>query len=312
MSWLQRLRPYRFVGESRPCVLCNGRERSVVGTRDRYLMPLRNVLCSGCGLVFLDPMPTDAEIEAYYRDEYRQHYHGDSKPRAKALLRDERGARERVALLAPLLRKGDRVLDIGSGTGAFVAAAERAGWTAVGIEPHQGFAEFARDHYQADIHATTLEQAPLKPGSFDLVTSSHVFEHLPAPQQAFALVHELLDADGVFHIHVPDISDPKRTPSARWHFGHVHGFTRETLAMLAWRTGFDILPESPATGTSLLLRRLNGAVEDWLRYPDHPERMRQFFAEHTAWRHFTSATPYRRFFARMSRFSRERRRLRKG
>lgn len=312
LSWLQRLIPYRFVGESRPCALCGGLDRAVVGTRDRYLMPLRNVLCQGCGLVFLDPMPTEAEIERYYRDEYRQHYHGDSKPRAKSLLRDERGARERVALLAPLLRKGDRVLDIGSGTGAFVAAADAAGWNATGVEPHQGYSAFAREHYQADIHATTLEQAPLQPGSFDLVTSSHVFEHLPEPQQAFALVHRLLSPDGLFHIHVPDISDPRRTPSARWHFGHVHGFTRETLAMLAWRSGFDVLDESPPSGPNLFLRRLDQPVSDWMRYPQHPETMRQFFAEHTAWRHFTSATPYRRFFARMSRFSRERRRLRKG
>lgn len=309
MPWLQRLRPYRFTGESRPCAICGSLRRSVVGTRDRYLMPLRNMLCSDCGLVFLDPMPTAAEIEAYYRNEYRQHYHGDSKPRAKALLRDERGARERVALLAPLLRKGDRVLDIGSGTGAFVAAAKQAGWSASGIEPHQGFAAFAREHYQVSVHATTLEQAPLAPGSFELITSSHVFEHLPMPQQAFALVHRWLDDDGIFHVHVPDISDPRRTPSARWHFGHVHGFTRETLSMLAWRCGFELLPESSTSGTVLLLRRLQQPLDHWMRYPDHAEHMRQFFAQHTTWRHFTSSTPYRRFFARMNRFMRERKSL---
>jgi SAM-dependent methyltransferase len=309
LSLLQRIKPFRFVGESRPCALCGGRERSVVGTRDRYWMPLRNVLCSGCGLVFLDPMPTADDIERYYREEYREHYHGDSKPRAKSLLRDERGARERVALLAPLLRKGDRVLDIGAGTGAFVAAASAAGWKAEGIEPHQGFAAFGRDHYGATIHATLLEDAPLADGSFDLVSSSHVFEHLRTPDAAFARVHRVLKPGGTFHIHVPDISDPLRTPSARWHFGHVHGFTRETLSMLAWRSGFDVLPESPPQGPNLLLRRLDVPVANWMRHPDHAATMRRFFAEHTTWRHFTSATPYRRFFARMRRFSRERKQL---
>lgn len=306
MSWLQRFKPYRFVGESRPCAVCGGMDRHVVARRDRYWRPLRNVVCTHCGLVFLDPMPTAAEIERYYRDEYRQHYHGDSKPRAKSLLRDERGARERVALLAALLRKGDRVLDIGAGTGAFVAAAVKAGWKAKGIEPNQGFAEFARTHYGVVIHATILEQSPLADASFDLVTSSHVFEHLRAPDEAFAHVHRLLKPGGSFHIHVPDIADPQRTPSARWHFGHVHGFTRETLAMLAWRSGFDVLPESPQAGPNLLLRRLDQPVADWRRYPDHAAAMQRFFAEHTSWRHFTSATPYRRFFARMGRFRRER------
>lgn len=287
-------------------------ERSVVGTRDRYWQPLRNVLCGRCGLVFLDPMPTSADIERYYRDEYRQHYHGDSRPRAKALLRDERGARERVALLAALLRQGDRVLDIGAGTGAFVGAARAAGWIAQGIEPHQGFAAFAREHYHAHIHPTTLEDAPLTHGSFDLVTSSHVFEHLRAPDKAFALVHQLLKPKGFFHINVPDIADPNRTPSARWHFGHVHGFTRETLSMLAWRCGFEVLPKSPPSGPNLLLQRLDQPLDDWLRFPNHASRMQTFFAAHTTWRHFTSATPYRRFFARMRRFRRERRQLDQG
>lgn len=281
----------------------------MVATRDRYWMPLRNVLCHRCGLVFLDPMPTADEIERYYGDDYRQHYHGDSKPRAKALLRDERGARERVALLAHLLRKGDRVLDIGAGTGAFVAAAIAAGWKAEGIEPHRGFAAFARDHYGAPIHATSLEDAPLTDGTFELVTSSHVFEHLRTPDVAFARVHRWLKPDGVFHVHVPDISDPRRTPSARWHFGHVHGFTRETLSMLAWRSGFEVLPESPPDAPQLLLRRVAQAATDWQRYPDHAEKLRQFFATHSSWRHFTSATPYQRFFRRMTRFRREQRDL---
>lgn len=282
----------------------------MVGSRDRWLMPLRNVLCHGCGLVFLDPMPTAEEIATYYRDEYRAHYHGDSRPRAKALLRDERGARERVALLAPQLRKGSRVLDIGAGTGAFVAAANAAGWLAEGVEPNQDYAAFAGEHYRAHIHPVLLEEAPLADASFDLATSSHVFEHLRQPDRAFALVHRLLKPGGCFHILVPDISDPRRTPSARWHFGHVHGFTRKTLSMLAWKSGFDLLPESPPAGPHLLLRRLDAPLADWMRHPEHAQEMQRYFREHTAWRHFTSATPYRRFLARMARFRRERRALR--
>jgi hypothetical protein len=80
--------------------------------------------------------------------------------------------------------------------------------------------------------------------------------------------------------------------------------------MLAWRSGFDLLPESPAHGPNLLLRRLDQPVADWMRFPEHAANMQRFFAEHSSWRHFTSATPYRRFFARMRRFSRENRQLR--
>lgn len=302
MSLLQRLLPYRFTGESLPCALCGSRERQVVATRDRKLKRLRNVLCTHCGLVFLDPMPTSEEISAFYRDEYRERYHGAAQPRPKALLRDERGAAWRAGVLAPHLAGGARVLDVGAGAGAFLAAATRAGWQAEGVEPHRGFAAFAREYYGAQVHACNFEDAPLLPGSYDLVTSSHVFEHLRTPQAACARVHALLKQGGLFHLLVPDISDPKRTPIARWHFGHVHGFTRETLHMLVLRAGFDLHPASPTEGPHLLLRRLPAPAADWMRYPGHAERMQRFFAEHTMARHFFSATPYQRFLKRMRRF----------
>jgi SAM-dependent methyltransferase len=214
-----------------------------------------------------------------------------------------------VALLSAWLRKGDRVLDIGAGTGAFVAAANAASWNATGIEPHQGFAAFAREHYGAHIHATTLEAAPLPDAHFDLVTSSHVFEHLRNPLDAFRRVHRLLREGGIFHVGVPDIADPRRTPIARFHFGHVHGFTRETLTMMALKAGFEPIPEANTEGPVLLLRRLPAAVADWLCFPDHANQMRRFFAEHTLWRHLTSPVPYQRFMQRMRRFRREKRQL---
>ncbi len=273
-------------------------------------MPLTNVLCAVCGLVFLDPMPTSEEIDRYYREQYREHYHGDSTPRPKALLRDARGATERVRLLAPFVQSGMRVLDIGAGTGAFVAAANAAGWRAEGIEPHLGFAKYANERLGAHVHATTLETAPVDAGSFDVVTSSHVFEHLRDPFAAFRRVHELLVADGIFHVGVPDIADPKRTPSARFHFGHTHGFTRETLTMMALRACFEPVAGSSGTGPMLVLRRLVEPVPDWLRYPTHAQAMQSFFLERSAWKHFTSATPYLKFIRRMRRFRRERKELR--
>ena len=299
-----RLIPYRFVGESLPCNLCGERARHVVGRVDRSWLPLRNVLCDVCGLVFLDPMPTSEEIARYYRNEYRERYHGSGAPRPKAILRDERGAVERMRLLAPWLTPGSRVLDVGAGTGAFVAAAARAGLNAVGVEPHQGFAAHAQRHYGAAIHATLLEDAPLEDASFDLVTSSHVFEHLRDPLAAFARVHRLLVAGGIFHVAVPDISNPDRTPIALWHFGHVHGFTRRSLMMMALKAGFA--PEAFDDGTpTLVLRKLDQALP-WFVFPHHARDMRQFFDRHTMWRHLLSATPYRKFVRRMARFRRER------
>jgi hypothetical protein len=91
VSTFTRMAPYRFTGETVPCLLCAGLDHKVVGTRDRYGHRLRTVLCRACGLVFTNPMPTEAEL--YYRRSYRQHYHNAATPRKKAVLRGIKGAR---------------------------------------------------------------------------------------------------------------------------------------------------------------------------------------------------------------------------
>ena len=64
-----RYRRVRFSGSHQPCRLCGGNDTVVVSRFDRWLNPLVNVMCRGCRLVFLDPMPTDEEINAYYKDQ---------------------------------------------------------------------------------------------------------------------------------------------------------------------------------------------------------------------------------------------------
>jgi hypothetical protein len=121
---------------------------------------------------------------------------------------------------------------------------------------------------------------------------------------AFLRVRELLAPAGVFHVLVPDIGDRRRTPIARWHPAHVHGFTRATLTMMALKAGF-VLDEYD-DGTPQLLLRNAPVPTPWFVYPDHARTMRAFFDTHTWWRHLASATPYRKFVRRMMRFARER------
>ena len=81
VSTVTRMRPYRFTGQEAACDLCGNPSHDQVGTRDRYGRKLRIVLCAHCGLVYANPMPTEAEVDAFYaRQSYCQKLYNTKGP----------------------------------------------------------------------------------------------------------------------------------------------------------------------------------------------------------------------------------------
>ncbi len=89
--------------EETPCNLCGASNEVVVGTRDRDGLPLRTVLCRTCGLVWTNPRPSAADMNAYYETTYRSDYKGQSAPPLRKIVRGFLGAAERRAMLRALL-----------------------------------------------------------------------------------------------------------------------------------------------------------------------------------------------------------------
>lgn len=85
------------------------------------------------------------------------------------------------------LRPGERVLDVGCGTGVLTClAAEMVGpdGKAVGIDPSQEMIRVAMRHAGAangkvEFHVGAVEELPFENGTFDLILSSMMLHHLP-------------------------------------------------------------------------------------------------------------------------------------
>ena len=120
-----------------PCNLCGARHYIVVGTSDRDGEPLQTVLCRTCGLVWTNPRPEEAAIDAYYATLYRADYKGHAAPPLRKIVRGFAGAVERRALLREVLKKSGessrttdrrlRMIDVGSGAGELVFLMRRDG-----------------------------------------------------------------------------------------------------------------------------------------------------------------------------------------
>ena len=299
ISTFTRMKRYKFIGESNPCDLCGSVDRDVVGRRDRYGNPLQTCLCRNCGLVFTSPMPTDMEVDNFYRRFYRKSYHNAYKPTAKALLRAERGAASRFEAVRPVLKRGARVLDVGSASGNFVRFMTDQGYETIGIEPNQAFAEYSRYEFGINVQATIWQEAEIKNGSIDVITANHVIEHFRSPVAALQTFHLWLKPGGAVYISVPNIYNPDRTPYGRFHFAHIYNFTRETLIMLALKAGFEMSEDHPGDGTNILFLRRDVPVKNWQIYPDAYTNLKAYFETYTNKRYFFSSKPYQRWVRRM-------------
>jgi SAM-dependent methyltransferase len=259
--------PYDYAGESVACDLCGEMGRLTLCRHDRRLKPLTSVACEQCGLVRTDPMPSDAELAAYYAHGYRFDYQfsGRTPPKFHRV-RAAREAAQRLEWLAPVLKPGGRLLDFGSGSGEFLAVAQAAGQRVLGLEPGRDYAAHARQVHHVDVIDAGWQDVDLPEGAFDLISAHHVIEHLRQPVAALRKLASWLKPDGVLYVSVPNVLAGNRPTFERLHFAHVHNFAPQTLLWAGLVAGLEPDPRlEPQSTTIAFQKRKDGPTR-----PDFP------------------------------------------
>ncbi|MBL7843313.1 MAG: class I SAM-dependent methyltransferase [Cyclobacteriaceae bacterium] len=114
---------------------------------------------------------------------------------------------ERVHILDTLFtHPGKSILDVGTSSGSFMEIALRHGWLAKGLEPFPDDVKVCREK-GLDVIQGLAEALPYPDNSFDVVHTSHVFEHLEDPLQAAREAYRVLKPGGLLFIEVPNQLD---------------------------------------------------------------------------------------------------------
>ncbi|MBI2823530.1 MAG: class I SAM-dependent methyltransferase [Planctomycetia bacterium] len=235
--------PRLYVGEGEggtPCDLCDGRDFQSIGKCDRRGRPLETVVCTHCGLVSHGHIPTEAELAAFYANDYRRAYHGEATPSHRRVMRAWRMGERIHRQVAPFLQPADRVLEVGCGAGCTVKVFELAGHDASGIEPNAGFRAYAADRLHGRVDQAFLYDVPRYP-QYDVVLLVHVIEHFRSARQALEHIYATLRPGGRLYVECPNLAAPFARPSRLFHFAHVFNFTPTTLAGMARRCGFEVV-----------------------------------------------------------------------
>ena len=224
----------------RGCIVCGEHARRPFRHQDGFAI----VACQGCDLRFLNPQPSEAELDALYGESYFASHdsrrHGYDGYAADA----ENWRRTFRDRLRHLPAERGRLLDVGAATGFFVEQARAAGWDATGVEPSEWAAAHAREQLGLDVRTGTLDRVRYPDGAFDVVTMWEVIEHVRDPRAVLAEVRRILGPRGTLVLSTPDCrSAAARLAGRRW-LGwrkvpeHLWFFDRVNLDRLLVQAGF--------------------------------------------------------------------------
>jgi len=150
-------------------------------------------------------------------------------------------------------------LDVGAAYGLLVDSARHAGFDAVGLEPAAGCVDWARRELGARMIHGTVEEAPIEPASFDVVTLLDVIEHVVDPGVALRRIRRWLRPGGLVVIETGDFEALlARVCGSRWYYydppQHLTYFSLSTLEALLLASGFGEVVAIGHLGRSVSLR----------------------------------------------------------
>ena len=224
------------------CILCQTSERELLIQTDNWTVHR----CCTCGLGFLDPRPSESEIEDLYRSDYfSERYDGGIDPESPQYQKRLSGEQHRTKFIKSIKRSG-YLLDIGCGYGYFLDASRRKGYKVHGLDVSEWAARYAVEKLDLSITIGKIGDVHLPHHNFDIITMWHSLEHTPDPHMALQRAKSWLKKDGILVIDVPNYegTDARKIWhkwdgwSLPYHYWH---FTYKSLKKLLDQHGFTII-----------------------------------------------------------------------
>lgn len=292
------------------CPVCNSNSRTIL-LKDLvdtlfYCAPGKWDLysCNDCQSAYLDPRPTRESIGLAYQSYYT---HGQEAPRSAEELRGIRRLQRLLANgyknwkfgtdLQPSSKFGvlaatvlphqkaildrqfrhlkpgrGRVLDIGFGDGGFIENAQSIGWEAEGIDVDEEAVRAAQSRGLNVRHGLPHDLE----GPFDVVTMSHVIEHLHDPNDMLRECFRLLAPGGTLWIETPNARSVGLKRLGRGWLAadaprHLVLFNRRSLGNALTDAGFvqvwDMPLASPVMGLYVMSPRVSEGNDPYSKGP---------------------------------------------
>lgn len=187
------------------CLLCGSKELQTAATVKDHSISKEHFNiseCGRCGYHFTNPRPSQELLPRYYESEsYISHSNTSKSLRDKLYQLARKWALTKKSATIGSYMPSASVLDIGCGTGDFLAALRTKGHHVMGIEPNVTARDRATQLHQLVVLPTLDAVSSLE--QFQVLTMWHVLEHMPDPRLTIKRAFALLQQGGYLFIAVP-------------------------------------------------------------------------------------------------------------
>lgn len=234
------------------CPGCGRSQNARIWPAGRQLAGRSVVWCGHCGFGWLNPQPTKASIEDYYKNLPPYILQGTREK--------EMGFRNRIRQLRRFAPQRGQLLDVGAGIGIFMKMAREDGWHVFGIDPQRSAAEIARRHFKVDIEVGALDTVLFESRNFDAITLWDVLEHVHDPGILLAQCKKMLKPGGLLCLSIPNASGIcARLFKGHWRYvmgTHLNYFTTTYAESMLRRSGFLVFHRSTAFKVQSIIQGL--------------------------------------------------------
>jgi 2-polyprenyl-3-methyl-5-hydroxy-6-metoxy-1,4-benzoquinol methylase len=190
-----------------PCPICHDTH-----ARLRYRLTRFSIFdCTACGQTFLHPLPSPEEIERLFQSLYTSgecdlpelkgyyDYCYDDSPTNPLVQSYERWLAALERHRAP-----GTMLDVGCGTGLFLATARRRGWRVTGIDANAEATAWAREHFGLEVRTGEFSAFETNGRGFDAITMWDIIEHSREPLGLLTAARRALAPGGMLALSTPN------------------------------------------------------------------------------------------------------------
>ena len=247
--------------------------------------------CTDCSLRFTQDVPDRHAIGQYYKSEDYISHTNTSKGfinRLYQIVRKKTLRQKRKLICKISGRQKGTLLDIGSGTGAFVSEMKQNGWDVTGLEPDEDARNVAKENLQCELKSID-ELFDLSENDFDVITLWHVLEHVHDLQGYLQQFKKLLKQDGKLVIAVPnytsfDASVYKEFWAAYDVPRHLYHFSPASMKLLIANNGMKVERLKPMWFDSFYVSFLSSKYKN--AHPPQRQGKTNWFA--SGWNGFVS------------------------
>ena len=208
------------------------------------------VRCKSCGLIYINPRPTEEELINFYssksdRDKSYQKINGDRKNIEKL--------KNRLNIIEKFSENRGNILDIGCSTGLFLKMARDVGWEVYGNDIDEDKIKYAKENYGLDVQCRELMETKFPDDYFDVVTLFDSLEHMSKPLNTLKEISRILNQNGFLLLSTPNIGGllPRLTYTlfartiGAWEHpappAHLYQFSKRTIKRLLGKAGYKVI-----------------------------------------------------------------------